>query len=65
MPKVENPITGKKFELTNWKGILGMVGGVIIVVGVIAIGFWGYKKIRGLIGVPQGGSTIDDVLKGI
>lgn len=65
MPKVENPITGKKFELTNWKGILGMVVGGVIIIGIVAVAYWGYTKLRGIIGAPQSGSTLKDVLDGI
>lgn len=63
--KAENPITGKKFELTNWKGILGMVIGGVIIIGVVAVAYWGYTKIRGIVGAPRGNSTLDDVLAGI
>lgn len=62
MPKVENPITGKKIELTNWKGLVGMVGGVILICGVLAFGYWAYTKIKGLAGVPQTGSGLGDLL---
>lgn len=65
MPKVENPLTGRKTELTNWKAILGLVGGAILILGIFLVGRWGLSKITGVIGAPQSGSSLGDVLGGL
>lgn len=65
MPKLENPITGQKYELTNWKRILGLVGGIILIAGVVVSGLWLFNKAKGMAGVPESGSTLNDILGGI
>ncbi|MBA7496676.1 hypothetical protein ES702_07285 [subsurface metagenome] len=65
MPKVENPLTGRKTELTNWKAILGLIGGGILILGIFLVARWGLSRITGVFGAPQSGSTLNDVLGGI
>lgn len=65
MPKVENPLTGRKTELLNWKSIVGLVGGAILLIGVFLAGRWILSKITGVAGTPQSGSSLNDVLGGI
>jgi hypothetical protein len=65
MPKVENPLTGKKIEVTDWKAILGLIAGGALLIGVFLIGRWGISKLSGVVGTPQSGSTLNDVLGGI
>jgi hypothetical protein len=65
MPKVENPLTGKKTELTDWKAVAGLVGGGILLIGVFLVGRWAISKLSGVVGTPQSGSTLNDVLGGI
>lgn len=62
MPKLENPLTGKGIELFNWKRILGMIGGVVLLAAVVITGLWLFKKGKSLIGAPETGSTLNDVL---
>jgi len=65
MPKVENPLTGKKTDIFNWKSLLGLVGGVFLLLGVFFLGSWIYRKVAGLFGSPSSGSTLNDVLGGV
>jgi len=65
MPKVENPLTGKKTDLFNWKSVIALIGGAILLLVVFKVGSWGLNKISGVVGTPQQGSTLNDVLGGI